>query len=67
MSWLAVDKNGNEYVYNTKPNRDDVHMWWSLWDCDGSAVELPKGSIKRLIGRELTWDDEPVEFVEVVE
>lgn len=26
------------------------------------SVELPKGSIKKLIGRELTWEDEPVEL-----
>jgi len=25
-------------------------------------VTLPQGSIKKLIGRELTWDDEPVEI-----
>ena len=24
--------------------------------------QLPKGSIKRLIGRDLTWQDEPVEY-----
>lgn len=28
--------------------------------CD--VIELPKGSIKKLIGRELTWNDEPVEL-----
>lgn len=27
-------------------------------------IELPKGSTKKLIGRELTWDDEPVELKE---
>ena len=27
-------------------------------------VELPKGSIKKLIGRELSWNDEPVELQE---
>lgn len=27
-------------------------------------VELPKGTIKKLIGRELSWDDEPVELKE---
>lgn len=26
------------------------------------AIGLPKGSIKKLIGRELTWEDEPVEL-----
>lgn len=30
--------------------------------CEDIAVGLPKGSIKKLIGRELTWDDEPVEL-----
>ena len=25
-------------------------------------VNLPKGSIKKLIGRELSWENEPVEF-----
>lgn len=28
------------------------------------TIELPKGSIKKLIGRELSWDDEPVELKE---
>lgn len=26
------------------------------------GIELPKGSIKKLIGCDLTWDDEPVEL-----
>lgn len=26
------------------------------------GVKLPKGSIKKLIGRELNWSDEPVEI-----
>ena len=25
-------------------------------------IELPKGSIYKLIGKELTWDDEPIEL-----
>lgn len=29
-------------------------------------IELPKGSIKKLIGRELSWKDEPVELKEEV-
>lgn len=28
-------------------------------DTINSAIALPKGSIKKLIGRELTWEDEP--------
>ena len=25
-------------------------------------IELPKGSVYKLLGKELTWDDEPVEL-----
>lgn len=28
----------------------------------GHSIELPKGSIKKLIGRELSWADSPVEL-----
>lgn len=66
MAWLAVDKNGDEYVYSCKPIRETSSYWGK--DCDkhgediGEAVKLPRGSIKKLIGRELTWEDEPVEL-----
>ena len=66
MAWLAVDKNGYENISNNKPFRTGA-IGLNSWDNDEQLVELPKGSIKRLIGRELTWDDEPVEFMEVVE
>ena len=29
---------------------------------NSECVELPKGNIKKLIGRELSWEDEPVEL-----
>lgn len=28
----------------------------------GDKMVLPKGSIKKLIGRELSWEDSPVEL-----
>ena len=45
---------------------------WNKW-CNGWSTEkadflpffgviLPKGSIEKLIGKKLTWDDEPVEI-----
>lgn len=66
MAWLAVDKSGEEYIYDYEPVRANNFYWTA--DCDkhgesiGESVELPKGSIKKLIGRDLTWDDEPVEI-----
>jgi len=67
MAWLAVDKDGSEKIYTHKPKRTGTLNCWIASNVSAKLVELPKGTIKRLIGRELTWDDEPVEFVEVVE
>lgn len=72
MAWLAVDKNGDEYIYQLKPRKIDNKdtIWFVNEACDyeecdyaGSYyVALPKSSIKKLITKELTWDDEPVEI-----
>lgn len=59
MIFLAVDKDGTEGVYEGRPERAEIQVWWSY---DGS-VRLPKGSIKKLIGKDLTWQDEPVEII----
>lgn len=61
MAWLAVETNGNEYIYTYEPYRDNVGGY-NMWMTDDKSVELTEGSIKKLIGRELTWNDEPVEL-----
>lgn len=60
MAWLAVDLDRKEYVYEYTPKRMINHWYVSYGEC----CHLPKGSIKKLIGRELTWEDEPVELKE---
>lgn len=57
MAWLAVDKNGDEHIYSTEPERNG-DMFTNL----GKFVQLPKGSIEKLIGKPLAWEDEPVEI-----
>ena len=58
MAWLAVDENGEEYVYDFKPIRQD-----RLFMVDKEHyVGLPSGSIEKLIGRKLTFEDDPVEI-----
>ena len=32
------------------------------WDSIDDYVDLPIGSIEKLIGRKLTWDDDPVKI-----
>ena len=52
-------------VLYTKNNR---HKWADCWSTDEedampfSGVILPKGSIEKLIGKKMTWIDEPIEI-----
>lgn len=60
MAWIAVDSNGDELIFQFHPKKTGTQYLplysYSMW------LVLPKGSIKKLIGRELTWLDEPVEI-----
>lgn len=67
MAWLAVDKSGNEVIFDCRPMRKHQKYCAPYWSSIRTGVTLPRGTIKYLIGRELTWDDEPVEFNEVME
>lgn len=58
MAWVAVDKDRTEYIYENKPSRTSAGCWYSAF----GLVRVSNGSIKKLIGRKLTWEDEPVEL-----
>ena len=71
MAWVAVDKSGAECIFDNKPERND-NQWDDIdysvygeinYDV-GTGIVLPKGSIKKLIGRDLSWEDNPVELKE---
>ena len=57
MAWVAVNQDGSEIICNHK-----LHRLNNYWGSIGSIIKLPQGTIKKLIGRELTWNDEPVEL-----
>lgn len=66
MAWVAVDKDGTETIFTNRPCRvfDDVEDYF-YWDTSsGLLILIPKGTIKKLIGKDLTWEDEPVELKE---
>jgi hypothetical protein len=60
MVWVAVDYNNTECVFTMKPSRSPYKTWRVT--VYGNYIKLPKGSIKKLIGRELNWSDEPVKL-----
>ena len=74
-TWLAVDGHGVEYAFNEEPTRDFPNLdlrakWGQRWlvgtSCDPyktrCGVKLPKGTIKSLTGKQLTYSDEPILF-----
>lgn len=78
MAWVVVSKEGKEGIFMYKPYRLSSNNsiyglrepeYWSDEDVSeygnyDTEISLPKGSIKKLIGRELTWEDNPVELKE---
>ena len=59
--FVAVDKNGGEFIYSRRPSRGSV-IW--MYDVGSSYLNVPKGTIERLLNYPLTWDDEAEEIVE---
>lgn len=69
MAWVAVNRNGTETISPGKPMRD-FHEWAYYGEVEIESehgevdftITIPTGTIFKLIGRELTWNDEPVEL-----
>ena len=66
MAWVAVNENEDEYIFEAMPERCFGCQWIPTF-CESQdriydSIKLPKGSIKKLIGRELSFTDEPVEL-----
>ena len=64
MAYLCADKWG-EYIADNKPTR--VFFEWEGWEKNTNGesctlIEIPKGTIKTLIGKEMTWEDDPYEM-----
>ena len=68
MAYLACDKDGTETIYFRKPFRGGKKYHDEIWlpsvyeRDEQTYINLPHGSIAKLIGRELTWSDEPFEL-----
>jgi hypothetical protein len=66
MSFLAIDKDGSEFVYEYKPCYQ-LGEWRPYSDPvtyrdTFNFVELPKGSIECLTGLKMTYQSEPFEL-----
>jgi hypothetical protein len=68
MVYFFVDKDGTEGCASERPYRDR-EIWTGYEDLYFACVivPLPKGTIEKVIGRVLTWDDEPFEYYGIEE
>lgn len=71
MAWLAVDKDGTEIICPIEPTRGSsrdrsLGSWIAKENVGGENVhyqfQVPSGTIFKLIGKTLTWEDKPVEL-----
>lgn len=65
MAYLFVDKKYGEFISNIKPIKNKGGTFVGGYNVcveNMYAVKLPKGSIKKLIGYELTYRNKPVEI-----
>jgi len=67
MAFVAVDEEENESIYTQEPIRAKYRDRIGYWSRqNGSEIWLPKGTIEKIIGKKLTWEDEPVELKEKI-
>ena len=67
MAWVMIDKNENELIFNDIPIGLCIGCFCNLNDDNRNCkslnrIILPKGSIKKLTGKDLTWKDNPIEI-----
>jgi len=67
MCYVAVNRDGTELISEITPIRNNKY---GIWECETSVegewidfqVELPKGSIHKLTGRSINWDNDYFEI-----
>lgn len=69
-----VDKKGNSmnnYFGHKKRPFSDMCEWIDTYDDSDEGpqevqIEVPKGTIKKLIGKDLKWEDNPVNLYAII-
>lgn len=61
MAWIARTKWGFLNIYENCPEKRQDEVW-KPEPFDSCCLELPSDADEKLIGRHITWMDEPVEI-----
>lgn len=67
-NYLSVTEKGRELLHGSKPNRrtrygknsNSDNRWYDSYNPFYDYIELPKGTIRQLIGRDITFQDGPI-------
>ena len=65
-AWVCVLRDGTEWITDWNPRWNVMNMQWGVNDIgdDIHGIQLPKGIIRKLIGKDLGFMDEPVKLPE---
>lgn len=63
MAYFAVDWDGTEVVFSEEPRRG--HDQWFVTGEEYYVCPLPRGTIHKLTGLNLTWNDDPIQREEI--
>ena len=66
IMWIAVDKDNSVWLYDKKPSRmhtlDTNSETWAIMPED-ACIQTSKEVMLKLLDKELTWSDEPIEIL----
>lgn len=66
MAYLSVNRDGSENISNSQPDKDQRGCWVCIESIEGEnidyTIELPIGTIFKIIGRNMTYSDLPIEI-----
>jgi hypothetical protein len=68
MSWIAVDQSGVEVIFSKKPilKHRSPGAWGGTYRQPWPWVLIPSVTIERLIGRRLSWRDDPLNLSDII-
>ena len=69
MVYFFVDKDGTEGCANERPFRNygEWSGWKDVYGEECTITTLPKGTIEKIIGRVLNWNNEPYYYTGIDE
>lgn len=62
MAWIAVDADGTAYKYGKKPIRA-TDCWMVDHSDDEMCNEISLSEVEMLTGKQLRWNNEPIEVI----